>query len=112
MTRSKLCFLISMLIPVMFLPSCGREPASRQPRAAFQQEPALLLDDAATTLAVKMALAIEPGVSSEDVNVRTEQGAVTLMGEVRSEAERQLAAKIAEDVRGVKQVRNEIRVRG
>jgi len=77
-----------------------------------QGEASISLDDAATTISVKLALAIEPGVSAQAVNVRTDHGAVTLMGEVGSEAERQLAAKIAEDVRGVKLVRNEIRVRG
>ena len=112
MMSRKLRFFVSMLIPAIFLSSCGREPAPRQPRASSQREPATALDDAATTLSVKMALAIEPGVSTRDVNVRTDHGTVTLMGEVRSEADRQLAAKIAKDVEGVEQVRNELRVRG
>ena len=112
MTSRKLRFFIPMLIPVLCLAACGHDKAPRQSHAGLQPEPPLSLDDVATTLSVKMALAIEPGVSSKDLSVKADHGFVTLMGEVRSEAERQLAAKIAEDVRGVKQVRNEIRVRG
>jgi len=37
---------------------------------------------------------------------------VTLRGEVRSEAERQLAAKVAEDAAHVREVVNELRVNG
>jgi osmotically-inducible protein OsmY len=37
---------------------------------------------------------------------------VTLTGVVRSEAERQLAIKVAEDVEGVSKVVNHIQVRG
>jgi hyperosmotically inducible periplasmic protein len=47
-----------------------------------------------------------------DVNVDTNRGTLTLHGEVRTEAERQLAGKVAEDVSGVKNVVNELHVRG
>ena len=67
--------------------------------------------DATTTASVKLALAFEPGVRAIDVHVDTDRGKVTLTGEVRSEAERQLAVKVAEDVSGVKEVVNRIEVR-
>ena len=68
--------------------------------------------DATTTASVKIALAFEPGVRARDVDVDTHQGMVTLTGVVRSEAERRLALKVAEDVEGVSKVVNHIQVRG
>ena len=47
-----------------------------------------------------------------DINVDTDRGIVTLEGEVRTQAERQLAVRVAEDVAGVKDVVDRIRVRG
>ena len=61
--------------------------------------------------AVKLSLAFERGVKATDINVDTDHGTVTLNGEVGTEAERQLAVKVAEDVEGVKQVVDRIHVR-
>ena len=68
--------------------------------------------DASITAAVKLSLAFERGVRATDVHVDTDRGRVTLEGEVRTQAERQLAVKVAEDVEGVKDVVDRIRVRG
>jgi hyperosmotically inducible periplasmic protein len=68
--------------------------------------------DGFTTASVKMSLAFEPGVRAMDVHVDTNRGKVTLTGEVRSEAERQLAVKVTEDVSGVKEVVDRIEVHG
>jgi len=68
--------------------------------------------DAFTTASVKLALAFKPGVRAIDIKVETDGGKVTLTGEVRSEAERELAAKVAEDVSGVKEVVDDIEVHG
>lgn len=70
------------------------------------------VSDATITASVKLALAFERGVKATDINVDTDFGTVTLNGEVGSEAERQLAVKVAEDVGGVKEVVNRINVRG
>lgn len=67
--------------------------------------------DVTTTASVKLALAFEPGVSATGIDVDTDGGTVTLSGEVDSEAERQLAKKVAEDVGGVEEVMNQIQVR-
>jgi hyperosmotically inducible protein len=67
--------------------------------------------DASTTAAVKLSLAFERGVRAVDISVDTDRGTVTLEGEVRTQAERQLAVKVAEDVAGVKEVVNHIHVR-
>jgi len=68
--------------------------------------------DASITAAVKLSLAFERGGRAADINVDTDRGTVTLEGEVRTQAERQLAVKVAEDVAGVKEVVNHIHVQG
>jgi hyperosmotically inducible periplasmic protein len=70
------------------------------------------LHDAAITASVKLSLAFAPGVAATGINVDTDGGVVTLRGEVGTEAERQLAAKVAEDAANVRQVVNELTVRG
>ena len=70
------------------------------------------MHDALTTASVKMALAVKPGVSATQINVDTDRGVVTLRGEVDTEAERQLAVMVAEDVDSVTDVENELTVRG
>ncbi len=68
--------------------------------------------DATLTASVKMSLAFERGVKASHITVHTDHGTVTLTGEVDSEAERQLAARLARDTEGVKDVVNRIEVRG
>jgi osmotically-inducible protein OsmY len=62
----------------------------------------------ATTSKVKTALMLSKHVSTFDVNVTTNQGAVTLTGEVPSEEARRLAAAIAQDTPGVTLVQNNL----
>jgi len=57
-------------------------------------------------------LAFERGVKASHITVHTDRGTVTLAGEVDSQAERQLAARIAHDTEGVKHVVNQLQVRG
>jgi len=68
--------------------------------------------DATTTASIKMALAFERGVKASHIAVHTDRGTVTLIGEVDSQAERQLAARVARDADGVVRVVNHIEVRG
>ena len=70
------------------------------------------MHDALTTAAVKIALAVKPGVSATAINVDTDRGVVTLRGEVDTEAERQLAVMVAEDIDSVTDVVNELKVHG
>jgi hyperosmotically inducible periplasmic protein len=71
-----------------------------------------VVDDAAITASVKIALAVERGVKATDINVDTDRGVVTLSGVVGSQAERRLAVKVTEDVNGVKEVVDGISVSG
>ena len=87
---------------------CSQSPArTEQPQTAGGA-----IHDAAITASVKIALAFEPGVAATEINVDTDHGVVTLRGEVGTEAERQLAAKVAEDAANVTEVVNELAVRG
>lgn len=81
--------------------------ATDAPRTATR-----VVDDAAITASVKIALAVERGVKATDINVDTDRGVVTLTGVVGSQAERQLAVKVSEDVNGVKDVVDRISVSG
>ena len=70
------------------------------------------IDDATITVSVKMALAFKLGVSAMRIDVDTYRGVVTLKGKVGTEAERQIAFMVTEDVEDVRQVVNRLRVRG
>lgn len=94
-------------LPLFLGAGCARPPATTSHhRTATDQ-----VQDASITAAVKVALAFKPGVAATAINVDTTDGVVTLHGLVDTESERQLAAKVAEDVSGVHDVVNDIEVR-
>lgn len=68
--------------------------------------------DATLTASIKISLAVERGVKATDINVDTVHGSVTLTGAVGSQAERQLAERIARDTQGVRDVLNRLEVAG
>lgn len=106
--RQLLSVLAASILIGMFSTGCSRAASEpEQPRGVGQS-----LHDAGITASVKIALASEPGVSATAINVDTDRGVVTLRGEVETESERQLATKVAEDAANVKEVVNELRVRG
>jgi osmotically-inducible protein OsmY len=86
---------------------CGNRTAESEDKTTASAE----IHDAALTAEVKMALAVKRGVAATEINVDTDQGVVTLRGQVDSQAERQLAVMVAKDVHGVKDVVNDIKAR-
>lgn len=66
--------------------------------------------DAWVTAKVKLALFTAEGVSSNDINVDTLDGRVSLHGTVSSEAEKARAEKAAREIDGVREVRNMLAV--
>ncbi len=76
------------------------------------QGPGEYADDAATTAKVKTALLKEPSLKSAEINVETFKGVVQLSGFVGSQPEADTAAKLAGKVKGVKSVKNDIRIKG
>lgn len=66
--------------------------------------------DAWITTKIKLALLTTEGVSSNDVNVDTIDGRVTLHGTVASDQEKARAAQAARDIDGVKELRDMLAV--
>lgn len=69
------------------------------------------IDDASITGQVKFALLRHKGTSALKTKVVTTAGRITITGEAGSEAEKSLVTKLAEDVRGVKSVSNDMSVK-
>jgi hyperosmotically inducible protein len=69
------------------------------------------VDDASITSQLKYALLTHKSTSMLKTKVSTTEGVVTIAGEASSDAEKSLVTKLAEDVRGVKSVNNEMNVK-
>ena len=70
------------------------------------------LSDAAITTSVKTRLLANAETDGLDINVTTQNGVVTLKGEVDSEAEKTLAFQIASDTDGVRGVQDQLSIGG
>ncbi|QFU06032.1 Osmotically-inducible protein Y precursor [Pseudoalteromonas sp. THAF3] len=68
------------------------------------------LTDAKISTVITTRLLFDSEVAGTDIDVDTDQGVVTLKGNVDSEAERDLAIKIAENTEDVREVNDELRV--
>lgn len=66
--------------------------------------------DAAILAEVKQALLTDPVTDSYEVQLRVADGVVTLTGMVDSWQEKQLSAQVAKGVKGVKGIRNQIKL--
>ncbi|CAG9932852.1 BON domain-containing protein [Candidatus Nitrotoga arctica] len=69
------------------------------------------IDDSVLTTKVKAAVFNEPSLKSTEINVETFKGVVQLSGFVNSQADINKAADVARDVKGVKSVKNDMRVK-
>jgi hyperosmotically inducible protein len=68
------------------------------------------IDDASITAQVKMTLLYHRSTSALNTSVKTKRGVVTLSGKAKNEAEKDLATKFANDVKGVKGVGNRMTI--
>jgi len=68
------------------------------------------VDDASITAQVKMALLYNRSTSALKTKVTTKNGVVTLTGKAANSAELNLATKLADDVNGVKGVKNRMTI--
>lgn len=68
------------------------------------------IDDASITAQVKITLLYHRSTSALNTSVKTKRGVVTLSGKAKSGAEKDLAAKYANDVNGVKSVNNRMTI--
>ncbi len=69
------------------------------------------IDDASITTQVKFALLSHKSTSAKNTKVETTDGVVAISGEAANDAERSLAGKLAESIRGVKSVTNNMTVK-
>ena len=70
-----------------------------------------MFSDAALTASVKTRLAADPVVSALRIDVDTEAQVVTLTGDVRADAEKDQALKVARETEGVKSVVDRLTVK-
>jgi osmotically-inducible protein OsmY len=70
------------------------------------------IDDTVITTKVKAAVLNEPTLKSSEVNVETYKGIVQLSGFVSDAGDVPKAAEVARNVKGVKSVKNDLRVKG
>lgn len=70
------------------------------------------IDDTSITTAVKARFVENKQVDAAAISVETLEGTVMLSGFAKSQAEKSMAESIARSTKGVKQVRNQLDVRG
>ncbi|HEX7410353.1 MAG TPA: BON domain-containing protein [Candidatus Binatia bacterium] len=70
------------------------------------------VDDSVITTKVKAVVFNEPSLKSSEINVETFKGTVQLSGFVSSQADINKAVEVARSVKGVKSVKNDMRVKG
>jgi osmotically-inducible protein OsmY len=69
------------------------------------------IDDTGITAKVKAAIVADPRLKATEINVETYQGIVQLSGFVSSAEDVAAAAAVARTVKGVKSVRNDLRLK-
>lgn len=74
------------------------------------RKPAEVASDAWISTKVKSALLWNSNVPGSRIDVDAESGVVTLSGEVDSDSQKELARRIADDIQGVREVRDQLRV--
>ncbi len=69
-----------------------------------------VITDSAITSDIKTKYLAEPGVSGLDIHIETNNGVVTLSGNVKTKAEETKAMSIARDTHGVKRIVNKMKI--
>lgn len=90
--------------PLMAQAQSGTAPAQKNEASQY-------VSDSALTAKVKTALLAEKGLKSTDISVETENGMVQLSGFVTSSAQIDQAVDVARHVKGVKDVKNDLRLK-
>lgn len=94
--------LLTALALGMAMGGCASDPASNQ---------APPVEDAAITSGVKTAIRQAPELQAANIEVATREGIVQLSGFVSSADNVATAASVARTVKGVKSVRNDLRLK-
>jgi hyperosmotically inducible periplasmic protein len=78
--------------------------------AIAQKSAGDVVDDSTIATSVKAGLVAEKGVPSNDVNVEAYKSVVLLSGFVKSQEQKDAAGRVAKEVSGVKEVRNQLAI--
>jgi len=89
----------------------GTAPLIAQAEGQTKSEAGQYVSDSAVTAKVKSALLAEKNLKSTDISVETQNGVVQLSGFVASSAQSEQAADVAKHVKGVKEVKNDLRLK-
>jgi len=102
-----------ILLAALPLASIAAEstPASSSANPPATEKAGEYVDDATITAKIKAAFVKDKEVAASGVKVETVKGVVQLSGTAKSDAEIERAVQLANNVRGVKSVRNDIRVK-
>lgn len=110
---SKTTLIAASSLLTIVLAGCEDQSAETVGRTIDQtiERAADVIDDATITTKIKTAIAREPNMSALQINVDTNNGAVTLTGTVDSKQTSDRATEIAQSVNGVKAVVNRLTVK-
>lgn len=100
---------VSATIAAFAIPTVAISAESKAP--AQKSEAAQFASDAAITAKVKSAFLAEKNLNSLDISVETLNGVVQLSGFVVSSAQIDQATDVAKRVKGVKDVKNDLRLK-
>jgi hyperosmotically inducible protein len=95
--------LFLVTLSLIFLVACSSEPKRESAGEYF--------DDTVITTRVKAAILKEDSLKVSEINVETYKGVVQLSGFVSSRADIRTAVKVAKKVKGVKSVKDDIRLK-
>lgn len=102
-TITRLSRFVAVMLMVSLVAACASSKT--------QESTGEYIDDTVITSTVKAKLLEDKDVSGLAINVETFKSVVQLSGFAKSEAERQKAGQLARSVRGVKDVKNDIRIK-
>ncbi|NDC08742.1 MAG: BON domain-containing protein [Oxalobacteraceae bacterium] len=104
---SKLTFLFANIIIAIAVAATGGCASTKTSEGTGEY-----FDDSWITTRVKATILNEPTLKSSEINVETFKGEVQLSGFVSSEDNIRKAVTLTKEVKGVKNVKNDMRVRG
>lgn len=98
-------YLSALFLSLMLLTAVGCASSSKS------ESTSEYVDDAMITSKVKAAILGESTLKSAEINVETYKGVVQLSGFVSSQAAASKAVELARVVKGVKSVKNDMRIK-
>lgn len=101
----QLKYFFTIFAAIVFMSILGCAPTTKSEGAGEY------IDDSVITTKVKAAIFNEPTLKATEINVETYKGVVQLSGFVRSQSNINRAEEVARGVKGVKSVKNDMRVK-